>query len=209
MIIGAMPIWIMLFNWVAFSRVQPQINRILGAMVGLLGIAVITVGDGASLGIEGNGKLGIFILCASSWFWVIGTLCQRRIGNIQSTFRFSGLQMFSGSIITGLLGLIFEKPWLIHYSEISAPSILAFFYLVFFGSVLAFTSYSWLARNVEPHLVSSYALVNPLIAIGLGWLFYDEAITSRFILATLFVLLGLVFLLMPKMSLFKFNSKVQ
>jgi drug/metabolite transporter (DMT)-like permease len=196
-IIGAMPIWIMLFNWIAFSRIQPQINRLIGAGIGLFGIAQITLGEGSSLGLEHMGKVGILILCSSSWLWVIGTLSQRSIGSIQSPFLFSGLQMFAGSMIVGLLGLGLEQPWLIQYSEVSSQSIYAFFYLVFFGSVLTFTAYSWLARNVEPHVVSSYALVNPVIAIGLGWMFYDEAITSRFLVATLFILLGLVFLLMP------------
>ena len=118
---------------------------------------------------------------------------------VKSGFRFATLQMFSGALATGLISLMFEKPWAIDWTQVSDRSWLAFWYLAIFGSVIAFTAFSWISRNAEPHLVATYALVNPLIAVALGWFFYNEVVTMKFALATVLVLIGL--------SLLIFNGK--
>ena len=73
-------------------------------------------------------------------------------------------------------------------SAVSTRSLLAFAYLVVFGSIIAFTAYSYLLRNARPTVVSTYAFVNPIVAVLLGWLVAGEALTSRVALAGLFIL---------------------
>lgn len=63
-------------------------------------------------------------------------------------------------------------------------------YLAIFGSLIGFTAYTWLSARVEPHLLSTYALVNPVIAVGLGWLVYSEPVTVSFVYAVALVLVG-------------------
>lgn len=197
-VIGASPIWFMLIGWMAFGTGQPSVRKIVGAGIGLIGIALIATGDTHT---QSDGSFGVYAplaLCFSSLLWVTGTLVQRKVSVGKSGFRFLSLQMGSGAVVTLLLSLIFESPLSHDWTHVSSLSWLALAYLVSFGSLIAFTAYSWLSRNVEPHVVSSYALVNPVIAVWLGWFLADEPLTGKFIGATLLVLLGLGVLMVPE-----------
>lgn len=196
-VIGAMPIWILLIGWLFFRQAAPTFTKILGAGVGLIGIAAIAAGD-LSQQTVGAASFGTLYLVCSSWLWACGTLIQRNGPQISSPFKFSGVQMMSGSTLAIALSLIFEKPWAIDLSAISSASILAVTYLITFGSIVAFTAYAWLSRNVEPHLVSTYALVNPLIAVALGSIFYSEPLSVRFLFGAVLVLIGLALLVFKR-----------
>lgn len=134
-------------------------------------------------------------LCISSWLWATGTLVQRGAANVKSGFSFLAVQMASGAAFVLVISLVFERPWSYDWNLVSTRSWLALSYLIVFGSLIGFTAYSWLSRNVEPHLVSTYALVNPVIAVWLGWFLANEPLTAKFVLATALVLIGLVVLM--------------
>lgn len=196
-IIGAMPIWIMIVGWGAFGVARPGIQKVLGALLGMAGVGLIAAKD---VGLtESSFQLhGVGLLMLSSCLWSFGTLLQR--GKLQDgrMFRFSAVQSLIGSAAPILLSFIFEKPWSLSFDQITTSSLIAQIYLIIFGSIVAFTAYSWLARNVESHILSTYALVNPLIALFLGWLFLNEAVDTRVMLATLLVLLGLALLILKR-----------
>ncbi|AGH96705.1 EamA family transporter [Pseudobdellovibrio exovorus] len=195
-IVGAMPIWIMLLGWVAFSQARPTLQKMVGSLIGLSGVVLIATDSvSTSTSSVGSSSMGMLLLMGSSFAWATGTLLQRKVTAIQSPVRFAGLQMFVGAVGAFVMAVIFEKPWQISWASVTVTSWLATLYLVVFGSMVAFTAYSWLARNVEPHLVSTYALVNPVIAVWLGWFFLKEPLSSRFFLATILVLVGLSLLL--------------
>lgn len=196
-IVGAMPIWIMLLGWAAFAQARPTLQKLMGSLIGLAGVVLIATDSISSTGASGNSGsyMGMLLLMGSSFAWAMGTLLQRKVTRIQSPVRFAGVQMLVGAMGTLVMAVIFEKPWQIAWESVTTASWLATLYLVVFGSMVAFTAYSWLARNVEPHLVSTYALVNPVIAVWLGWFFLNEPLSSRFFLATILVLIGLSLLL--------------
>ena len=198
-VIGAMPIWIMLIGWISFGTGRPTLRKIVGACIGLLGIAFIAAGDTHS---DSSGIFGEFaplVLLVSSWLWATGTLMQRRLVNMKSGITFLAWQMMSGALTATILSCAFEMPWAYDWSVVTAKSWLALLYLIVFGSLVGFSAYSWLSRNVEPHLVSTYALVNPVIAVLLGWFLANEELTGKFIGATVLVLIGLgLLMLQPK-----------
>ncbi len=202
-VIGAMPIWIMLIGWISFGTGRPTIRKVVGAMIGLVGIAFIAAGDTHS---DSSGVFGEFaplVLLISSWLWATGTLIQRRVLNLKSGFSFLSWQMMSGAVIAVLLSCLLESPWSYAWSSVTAKSWFALAYLIVFGSLIGFSAYSWLSRNVEPHLVSTYALVNPVIAVLLGWLWAGEELTAKFISSTVLVLIGLALLMIqprPKLK---------
>ena len=194
-VIGAMPIWIMLIGWAAFQTGRPQLRKIIGALVGLFGIGLIAVGDTSSKTTGLFGAYAPLVLCVSSLLWATGTLVQRKALNVVSGFKFLSAQMMSGAVIALVFSFGFEAPLSFDWSQVSTKSWLALFYLIVFGSLIGFTAYSWLSRNVEPHLVSTYALVNPIIAVWLGWFLANEQLTPTFLSATALVLVGLVLLM--------------
>lgn len=195
-VIGAMPIWIMLIGWSLFGQRRPTVGKIAGALLGLAGIGIIaSAGNHDGPIASASANIGYPILFFSSCLWAVGTLMQRKVKNLKSVLTFSSVQMFSGAILAGVASLLLEQPWAIHWAEVKTTSVAAYFYLVIFGSVISFSAYSWLSRNVEPHLVSTYALVNPLIAVALGWLCFAEPITLSFLAAIGLVLSGITLLI--------------
>ena len=196
-IIGAMPIWIMLMGWLCFQQAKPTWLKILGSLIGLAGVGLITFG-GAVPVVSGIGRFGPLFLMISSISWAAGTLIQKKIKNLKSAFRFSAVQMLAGGLFTGLISASFERPWEYLSRPQSLNAILAFLYLVIFGSLIAFTAYSWLSRNVESHLVSTYALVNPVIAILLGSWFFKEPLSPDFLTASILVIFGLALIIGKK-----------
>lgn len=192
-LVGAMPIWVMLVGWVAFGQSRPTIQKIIGALIGLSGVVLIAAGATGSG--AASDKWSVLILFGSSLSWTVGTLLQRKAPPVQSPLRFTAFQMCTGAIGTTLMSVAFEKPWQLSLSTITWQSWTAAIYLVVFGSMVAFTAYSWLSRHVEPHIVSTYALVNPVIAVWLGWFFLSEPVNSNFFFATILVLFGLSLLI--------------
>lgn len=196
LIIGAMPIWILFIGWIGFKQPKPDARKLVGALVGLAGIGLIASGNLSSG--SANASFGNFVLIGSSWLWAIGTLIQRRALKVQSPFLFSSLQMIAGSLVTGAFALWSESPFTHDWSHVTSTSWLALVYLIIFGSLIAFTAYGWLSRNLEPHLVSTYALVNPVVAVALGSLFYREPITAKFLVATVLVAAGLALFVLKR-----------
>lgn len=185
--IGALPIWIMLTGWAFFGQRRPGLLKLGGALFGLSGIALIA---GNHLQIDSSGLPALALLLVSTAIWAFGTLIQRGLPDLKSLFRFTGLQMLTGSVLAGLASLGLEAPWTQDFSAVSPASWGALLYLAIFGSVIAFTAFTWLTRHVETHLVSTYALVNPVIAVGLGWLVYREPVSGSFAAAVVCVLIG-------------------
>jgi drug/metabolite transporter (DMT)-like permease len=109
------------------------------------------------------------------------------------------MQMLVGGVALSVLGLGLGEPWRVDPSAFSARSILALLYLVVFGSIVAFSAYVWLLRVSTPARVSTYAYVNPVVAVFLGWLLADEALTVRMLIAAAVIVSGVALItLAPK-----------
>lgn len=202
---GSIPIWILLFGWLWYKQSRPSPKKILGACLGLMGIGIIA-SDNISIDRGGIGMFAPLFVLVSSWLWTFGTLVQVQLSKIKSPFLFSAQQMLYGSLAATLVSFTFEKPWAIAWSQVSMESVAALIYLIVFGSIVAFSAYSWLTRNVEPHLVSTYALVNPLIAVILGAIFYKEPLEAPFMVGAVLVLLGLALIVLRKRVAVRENS---
>ena len=93
------------------------------------------------------------------------------------------MQMMSGGFLLLLLAVATGDPWRLNLANASWTSIGAFFYLLVFGSLVGFTAYSWLLNNVTPAMATTYAYVNPVVAVFLGWLIAGEPLTPRMLSA--------------------------
>jgi drug/metabolite transporter (DMT)-like permease len=102
------------------------------------------------------------------------------------------MEMLMGGVLLMALGLAFGEGSQIHPENFSLDSLLAFGFLVIFGSIVAFTSYIWLLGKVSAGRVSTYAYVNPMVAVFLGWAFFSEPVTSRTLIAAAVILLAVM-----------------
>jgi drug/metabolite transporter (DMT)-like permease len=135
---------------------------------------------------------GVVLLAAFSW--AAGSVYSNRRPLEVSTLMAAGMQMLSGGALLFVLALSVGDPQRLNLANASWTSIGAFFYLLVFGSLVGFTAYSWLLNNVTPARAATYAYVNPVVAVFLGWLVASEPLTSR-ILTAAAVIIGAVILI--------------
>ena len=180
-LIAMMPLWFALLGWLYLRERLPRI--VVGAIaVGFAGTALLIWpgGDGANR----FEPLGILILLLAPLGWAHGSIySQRRAQLPPSPLTASGLQMLAGGVFTFGEALITGEPGRFQPEAITTASLLALVYLIFIGSMLAYTSYAWLLRNAPLSLVGTYAYVNPVVAVALGTLFLGETLSARTIVA--------------------------
>ena len=104
----------------------------------------------------------------------------------------SGMQMFSGGCLLLIFALLWGDPARLNLANASWTSIGAFFYLLVFGSLVGFTAYSWLLNNVTPAMATTYAYVNPVVAVFLGWLIAGEPLTRRMLIAAAVIISSVI-----------------
>jgi drug/metabolite transporter (DMT)-like permease len=185
-LIAMMPLWFALLGWLYLRERLPRL--VVGAIaVGFAGTALLIWpgGDGANR----FEPLGILILLLAPLGWAHGSIySQRRAQLPPRPLTASGIQMLAGGAVTFVEALIAGEPARFHPEAITTASLLALVYLIFIGSMLAYTSYAWLLRNAPLSLVGTYAYVNPVVAVGLGTLFLGETLSVRTIVAAVIIL---------------------
>ncbi|GAB4025109.1 EamA family transporter [Spirosoma koreense] len=191
---GLLPVYLLTLNWVSFGRQRPSNLSLAGLVIGLIGIYLLIKPDKLqpTTGIDAR-LIGVGLVAFGNFAWAIGTLLTPRL-SLPSGPVASGIQMIVGGIASLVVSLIIEPvtPWSILDAPIKA--IGSMIYLVIFGSIIGFSSYSWLARNAPPPLLATYAFVNPVVAMLLGTLFAGEVFSSQSFLGAIVALVGVVFI---------------
>jgi drug/metabolite transporter (DMT)-like permease len=126
---------------------------------------------------------GGLLLVLAPMFWAIGSLYARRAPAPKRALVAVGMQMLAGSVVLALAGIVTGELGDVRLSAISLESMLGLGWLVVFGSIVGYSAYVWLLRVTRTSLVGTYAYVNPVVAVGLGWLILDERITARTLIA--------------------------
>jgi drug/metabolite transporter (DMT)-like permease len=173
LIIGAVPLWVVLLRTLHGDRVPAM--TLAGVGVGFVGLAMLVVpGDR-----PGDAPLGgALLLVAASISWAAGSFYSARVSLPRDGLAATAWQMLLGGAGMIVVGLIAGEAGDVHFAEFSGDSLLAFAYLIFIGSLVAFTAYVWLLRNVPISTVATYAYVNPVIAVFLGWAILEEEVTA-------------------------------
>ncbi len=183
LLVGTMPIWVALFE-AALDRRRPSLRLIGALLVGFAGLAVLTWPQ--FTGGKSSGVLAILALLAAPVSWGAGSVLMARRPVRLSPGVSSGLQQLIGAAGFFLISFLVREPSMHPTRE----AWLAWGYLVVAGSIIAFTSFLMTLRLLPTTLVMTYAYVNPVIAVFLGWLVLSEAITLYTAGGTLLILLG-------------------
>jgi drug/metabolite transporter (DMT)-like permease len=181
------------------GKFSPQI--IAGLVIGLLGVGVLMSGKlfttSSSAPID---VIGSFMVLASCILWSVGGILGRRVSQPPHPLASSAFQMIAGGLMLLAASTCFEAwkpigeiPW-------NDSAWMAWLYLAVFGSMIGFTAFVWLLHHVSAASVSTYAYVNPLVAIVLGWLFLNEQPGLRTAVATVFILGGVVVIQLARRS---------
>ena len=191
--VGALPVLILLFDWLFFSHRVPTTRAAIGLAIGLAGVIVLSLHTHS---LSGQVRpIHIAAVMVAETGWAFGSLLQRRYISPERLAGYTCLQMLSGGVFQLLMGIL-DREWIgFSMSQISLQSVLAVCYLVIFGSIVAVNCYSYLLAHVPVSKVSTYALVNPVIALALGALVLHEKITPVALLCTVLVIVGVALVL--------------
>lgn len=193
LMVSTEPLWVVILNWL-LTRQRPTSRVLLGVLIGFAGVAML-VGDG--LRSNGHSTLSLIsggVVLAAAFSWAAGSVYSNRRPLQVSTLMAAGMQMLSGGALLFVFALAVGDLQRLNLSQASWTSIGAFFYLLVLGSLVGFTAYSWLLNNVSPARAATYAYVNPVIAVFLGWLVAGEPLTKQVLIAAA-VIIGSVILI--------------
>ncbi|MGH7635373.1 MAG: EamA family transporter, partial [Gemmatimonadaceae bacterium] len=199
LLVATEPLWVVLLLWLQ-GRARPG-PRVLGAILaGFVGLVVL-VGPSA---FSGGSTRAVHLVpaiavVAAACAWALGSLYARTAPLSPSPLLTAGMESFAGGIVTLVIGLAAGEQHGLHLAMASSASLIAFAYLVVFGSLVGFTAYSWLLKAAAPARVATYAYVNPVIAVVLGWAILGETITGRVAIAAA-IIIGAVILIIADQS---------
>jgi len=182
LLVAMVPLWIVLFEWLGPRKVRPTTGVAMGVVLGLVGLAVLA-GPALWGGKEGVDPLSVVVLMLGSMSWAAGSLYSRRSTLPSSSILAMGMEMLGGGALLLIAGLLFGELPRLDIEAVSGRSLLAMAYLLVFGSLIGYTAYIWLLRVQPATRVSTYAYVNPTVAVFLGWLVLSEPVTQRTLLA--------------------------
>ncbi len=184
LLIATEPMFILVLAW---SMRQQKISRLsaLGLGLGALGVAMLTATE---LTVKGSSVLAIAAVLVGSLSWSAGVVISPKLKLPSDALGRTALPTICGAVMllaaAGLTGEFHAT----HWASISLKSILGLAYLIVFGSVIAFTAYTWLLQRCPPALVATHTYANPVVAVFLGWLLASEPLTMRVVLATVAIL---------------------
>jgi drug/metabolite transporter (DMT)-like permease len=176
------PIWMALIGWARPGGERPTRTVIAGLLLGFLGV-VLLIGPS---NLTGNGDIDPVragMVLFGSLCWASGSLYSRRANLPANPLMATAIEMLGGAVLLLAAGLLTGEASGFSASAISITSGLALVYLIIFGSLIAFTAYIWLLQTSSPSKVSTYAYVNPVVAVLLGWGLAGEDLTPRMLLA--------------------------
>ena len=186
-LIAVAPIWMVAFEW-ARGGPRPGVRVITGLVLGLAGMALLVSpkGDSATQ-VKPIGAV-MLVLASASWAW--GSVVSKSAPLPKSRFLATSMEMIGGGVLLLLTALAVGQVAHFRPTEVSPNAVLAWLFLVVFGSLVGFTAYIWLLGVTSIAKVGTYAYVNPIVAVFLGWAILDEPVTGRTLIAALVILMG-------------------
>ncbi|MCB5166895.1 EamA family transporter [Streptomyces bambusae] len=184
LLVAAVPMWVVLLRTAAGDR--PPLPTLGGVVIGMAGLAVLTLP-----GLSGDVRLsGVVLILVAALLWSLGSFSAGKLPMPANPFTASAYEMVFGGFAAVLAGLVRGEHTGLDPGDFSARSWVALAGLVVFGSLLAFTAYAWLLQSAPLSLVSTYAYVNPVVAVFLGALVLGEALTWPILVGGAIVVAG-------------------
>lgn len=178
LIVATLPVWMVLIEWLRPGGRRPRGAVFAGIGLGLAGLAALL--DPRTLGTaEAVDPIGAAVLCLGSVAWAAGSIYMRNVPMPRSALASNGVQMLAGGIGLAVLGTVAGELARLDIGAASPRALLSVLYLMVFGSLIGFTAYTFILRVSTPARVSTYAYVNPVVAVFLGWMFAGEAVSAR------------------------------
>jgi drug/metabolite transporter (DMT)-like permease len=189
LLVAVVPLWMVLLDWLRPAGRRPALPVFVGLGLGLAGLGLL-VGPDVLHGSGDVSLAGAGVLMFGSLSWAVGSLYIKRAPRPSSANNGSGTQMLAGGLCLLFAGTLGGELSQLDLARASASSWIGFLYLVTFGSLVGFTAYLYLLAHTTAAKAATYAYVNPVVAVFLGWLVAHEPVTSRTVIAAAVILAG-------------------
>lgn len=189
LVVAIVPLLVVLIEWLRPGGRRPSGAALLGVFIGLAGMALL-IGPSAVLGASDVDPISALVLLFGSLSWSAATVFGKRASVPPAPVLASAIQLLGGALCLTIVSLLAGELGRVHPGEISLRATLSVAYLVVFGSIVAFSAYSWLLRVASPTRIATYAYVNPIVAMFLGWVLAGEEMSARVLIAAAIVLVG-------------------
>jgi drug/metabolite transporter (DMT)-like permease len=197
LMVAVTPCWMVLIDWLRPGGPRPTAAIVIGLLLGLGGVALL-LGPESLLGGGRADALGTIVLMVGCLCWSTGSIYSRHARVPRSPLVGVGMQMVCGGGVLMLASALTGEFARVEPAAFSLKSVLAFLYLVVFGAIIGYSAYIWLLRASTPARVATYAYVNPVVAVLLGWMIADEAMTLRMLIAALVILGGVALITLSR-----------
>ena len=190
LLVATLPAWTILLDYLLFSKQKPTIIAFIGLVLGLVGMGIL-LNPTQQIGQREVALFPALLVFVGSVAWAFGSLKSPYL-TLPKPLQSTAIQMIVGGCFSLLMSLIFEQNQLYAYQNMTTETYWAMLYLIVIGSYVGYTAYVWLINNAPPQLTATYAYVNPVVAIFLGWIFLNERLTPRSMAASAIILTGVV-----------------
>jgi len=189
LLVATLPAWMIMLDYWLFSKTKPTAIGLVGLLVGLVGMVYLL--NPTQIGQREVAIFPALLVFAGSVAWAYGSLKSPYL-SLPKPLQSTAIQMTAGGSFSLLMSFLFEKNQLQAFQSMTQQTYLAMLYLIIIGSYVGYSAYLWLINNAPPQLTATYAYINPVVAIFLGWLFIDERLTARSLTASAIILLGVI-----------------
>jgi drug/metabolite transporter (DMT)-like permease len=189
LLVATLPMWIVVLARIRGTERKLSGRALAGLILGFLGVGVLFGPDAW----RHNGELnlvGAGAVLFGTFIWAAGTIYMRSVKMPESPVLSSAMQMLAGGASLMIAAALSGEAGRFHLVAVTARSWLALAYLIVFGSIIAFTAYSWLHMVASPSRVATYAYVNPVVAVLIGWALASEPVGVFTLIATIVILVG-------------------
>ena len=193
LLVATAPLWMAVIDRVVFGRRLPVLG-VVGLLIGFGGVAFL-------IGWPGAGRInlaGAALALAAPVCWASGSVFTRHVRLPKRPLVAAGMEMLWAGLVFAIASILTGEVGRLHWQHVSTTSIVALLYLIVLGSLVGFSAYVWLLRSAPLSLVSTYAYVNPVVAVILGGIFLGEAINARLVMAGGIIILAVALIVVAR-----------
>jgi len=185
LLVAMLPVWTVLIEWMQPGGQRPSLGIVAGLATGFAGLAILVAPTDGGVTID---PLGAGALLLASFSWAVAGVRSKRMALPASAPLSSGIQMLAGGALLVVVGVLAGDPGRLDLGGMSGRSVAAVAYLIVFGSLVGFSAFAWLLQVTTPSRVATYAYVNPVVAVLLGWALAGERLGTREIVAAVVII---------------------
>ncbi|HWZ82235.1 MAG TPA: EamA family transporter [Terriglobales bacterium] len=190
LLVASEPLWILLLG-AAMGQQRINWKNGLGLLMGLAGVGILTAREFTT---RSSLTIGVIAIVVGAASWAVGVCVSPKLRLPRDPIGRTAVPVLCGAVMLLIAAAASGEFSAVHWSGVTLRSWLGLAYLIVFGSIIAFTAYTWLLQHCSPTLVATHTFVNPLVAVVMGWLWASEAISVRIVVATV-VILGAIVLI--------------